>query len=181
MSDIKFEFDAEKFASAAVYLANRVPGATKKVICKLLFFADQKHLLQFGRTITGDVYHALPQGPVPTQGLDMLNQKRHSPLENLAVMKKYGYLERNKLIAISPPEMSKFSKSDIRVLDAVIADLGSFDHERLEKLSHEELAWKNTLHAKPMDFDLFFEGHPEFNEMRRIVNAEYSKETVDAC
>lgn len=171
---IRFEFDPEKFASTVVYVAKGVPGATKKVICKLIFFADQRHLLAYGRTITGDVYHALPQGPIPTRGLDMLNQRALAPEADKALMRDYGFLVGFKFKPLRSPNLSCFSRSDLKVLDSTIAELGGLNHLELEDLSHKEAAWIRTRRAQPMDFDLFFEGHPEAQQMREIVNEEFT-------
>lgn len=75
MATISFEFKPKKFASSVAYLVNAKPGLTKEQICTLLFLADKAHLLRYGRTITGDRYHALEQGPIPTKGLDALTEK----------------------------------------------------------------------------------------------------------
>jgi uncharacterized phage-associated protein len=173
---IQFKFKPEKFASAVTYIATRLKAsnATKKVICKLIFFADQKHLLTYGRTITGDKYNALPQGPIPSRGLDMLNQKACAPADDLAVMREYGQLKGWTFVSRRPPNLAVFSKSDLVVLDQTIAELGSLDHKHLEDLSHKEAAWIRANSNATMDFDLFFEGHPETEALRRIVNLEHS-------
>ena len=77
---ISFTFKPRKFASVVAYFATRRPGITKKELCNIIYFADKEHLLRYGRTITGDRYYALEQGPVPTRGLDALNGKNKHPV-----------------------------------------------------------------------------------------------------
>ena len=84
-----FDFRPEKFASAVAYLVQLKPGLTKKQLCKLLFLADKQHLLRYGRTITGDRYFALEQGPIPTEGLNALNGKGRFA----SALQRYGRLE----------------------------------------------------------------------------------------
>lgn len=149
---IRLEFNPRKFASAAAYIAERKPSVTKKELCKLMFFADQQHLLRFGRTITGDKYHALRQGPVPSNGQLIGNIR---------------------LRANRKADLRVFSRSDIKVLGEVLDRMGQLSAEELERLSHREAAWKKAKANGKMDFDLFFEGHPGVEEMREMVRLEH--------
>jgi hypothetical protein len=42
---------------------------------KLLWLADRYHLRQYGRTITGDTYFALPLGLIPSDAKNILEKK----------------------------------------------------------------------------------------------------------
>src|SRR4030042_4954455 len=55
------------------YLLKKLQHADKLKLVKLLFFADKYHLLKYARQISGDNYHALPAGPIPSGALDILN------------------------------------------------------------------------------------------------------------
>ena len=45
-------------------------------LCKILYFADQRHLSLYGRSITGDTYIAMQYGPVPSNVDDILKAVR---------------------------------------------------------------------------------------------------------
>lgn len=171
---IRFDFNPQKFANVVAYIAQHKKPVTKKELCKLIFFADQAHLLQYGRTITGDYYCALAQGPIPSCGLDMLNGKSHTPKANLDIMNGVGRLQGYRFVPLKGADLKVFSRSDLKILNAVLAKFGGMNADQLEQLSHDELAWKKTKQSKTMDFDLFFEGHPEASLMRETVNAEHS-------
>ena len=145
---ISFDFKPGKFASAAAYLAERRAGTTQKHICKLLYFADKEHLLRYGRTITGDSYRALEQGPAPSHGFEALNKR--------------GEKANTKVL----------SKSDIKVLDGIVAKLGKLKTCDLEELALKEPAWIKTDRNARMDFLLFFEGHPEAEAIKSILTEE---------
>ena len=50
--------DIKKITTVLAYLAQSVPGLTiQKAFC-LMYFADKKHLIEYGRTVTGDNYKA---------------------------------------------------------------------------------------------------------------------------
>ena len=172
---IRFQFQPRKFASAVAYIAEHKAQVTKKEICKLIFFADQRHLLQYGRTITGDKYNALPQGPVPSRGLDMLNEHQEAPASDIETMREFGKVRGWVFYPTRAADRSVFSRSDLRVMDEILAEMGKLTADQLEDLSHEEPAWRKTGQAQRMDFDLFFEGHPEFEEMRSLVSIEHAE------
>ena len=171
---IRFRFNPTKFASAAAYIASRKNGVTKKELCKLFFFSDQAHLLSYGRTITGDRYNALPQGPIPSQGLDMLNQNHTAPNSHLEIMRKFGKLNGLVFEPAREADRSVFSRSDLKILDDILDKFGNLSVQQLEDLSHKEQAWIRTEQPCQMDYDLFFEGHPEAQSVRQAVNAEYA-------
>ena len=169
---VSFTFKPRKFASVVAYLAARRPGITKKVLCKIIYFADKEHLLRYGRPITGDHYYALEQGPVPTRGLDAINAKNKHPEDDAAVA-QYGRLrgwtfEWNG----QPPDLKALSKSDIKVLDEVFGRIGHLAAWELEELSHREAAWARAVQDGPMDFALFFEDAPDAERMKEILLEE---------
>ena len=169
---LSFRFKPKKFASVVAYLAQRRPGITKKELCKLIYFADKEHLLRYGRTITGDQYYALEQGPIPTRGLDALNAKRKHP-EDDAEVAKYGTL-RGWTFEYNghPPDLKALSKSDLKVLDCIFQKMGHLRAWELEKRSHKEVAWVQAPPNGAMDFELFFEGRPDAVTMRDILLEE---------
>jgi len=167
---ITFDFRPEKFLNAVAYLGKRCPGTTKKKICKLLYFADKEHLLQYGRPITGDTYYRLPHGPIPTQGLDLLNGK--GSLANLAVRDKFFEIDGWDVRVKRDFEPPAFSKSELRVLENVCRAYGKLPAHELERLSHEEPAWVKTPENDRIDFALFFENCPEAEVAKRIAEGE---------
>lgn len=172
---ISFQFHPRKFASAAAYIAERRPSVTKKELCKLMFFVDQKHLLRYGRPVTGDQYNALEQGPVPSRGLNMLNNHPYFALQqDMKTMWEFGHIVNNiSFKRHRRADLSVFSRSDIKILDEVIASMGHLNADELEKISHDEIAWKRATQNGPMDYDWFFDGHPEAEEMRKLVRLEH--------
>jgi uncharacterized phage-associated protein len=145
---------------------------TKKQICKLLYFADKEHLLKYGRTITGDRYHALPQGHVPTKGLDVMNGRVHVGEDAVRALRKYGTMRGWQFVATRKADMKVFSKSDRDVLSAVIDRLAHCTAEQLEELSHQEPSWIKSARNGPIDFELFFEGHPEATAVKEALTGD---------
>jgi uncharacterized phage-associated protein len=171
---ITFQFKPEKFASAVAYLAAGAPGRlSKKQICKLLYFADKTHLLRCGRPITGDRYHALPHGHVPTKGLDILNgrEQRVGP-EAINALRRYGRMDGWFFHLERAADLKVFSRTDLDALDETIKAFAHLSADELEQMSHREQSWLRTEPNRPIDFDLFFEGHPEAVRVREALSSQ---------
>ena len=167
---IRFTFKPEKFVNAIAYFAGNCPNVGRTKLCKLLYFADKEHLLRYGRTITGDQYYRLEHGPIPTKGLNML--RGMSSAANAALLCQWLILEKDKIRPKRKPDLKVFSKSDLRVLEGVCAKYGRYSAGYLSQLSHREPPWKKTGENEAIDFALFFEGRPEAENIKKIVESE---------
>ena len=70
----------KKIIQALAYIAYQQPDhkVNNMKAYKLLWLADRYHLRQTGRTITGDVFYALPHGVVPSDAKNIVeNQPTH--------------------------------------------------------------------------------------------------------
>ena len=58
----------KKYKEAIVYLCDQLGGEIrgKKKLAKLLYYMDFDHYEKNHKSITGDIYKALPMGPFPT-------------------------------------------------------------------------------------------------------------------
>lgn len=64
---LQFQFDKEKSASALLYITQNWETADFLRVFKVLYFAEQKHLVKFSRPIVGDNYIAMQHSPVPSR------------------------------------------------------------------------------------------------------------------
>jgi uncharacterized phage-associated protein len=165
---LSFALRPEKLANAIAFLVERRPGLTKKQICKLLYYADKRHLLRYGRPITGDTYFALEQGPIPTCGLDAMNGRGPAA----PVVEQYGKLEGWEFRIHRPADLKALSRTDIAVLEEVARTLGRHPAWRLEAMSHREAAWKKAPQNGRMAFEDFFEGEPDADLVKSILIEE---------
>lgn len=165
--------NTKKIIQALAYLATHTEGNTLSSIkaYKLLWLADRCHLRQNGRTITGDRYYALPKGMVPTDAKHLLDG------DATALETPSGYFEQwieksegHSYRAIKAPDLTEFSKTDIDVLDRVIALYSKKNGRELSELSHKYPEWqryedmlsdKKARNSFPIDMDLMFENSQE--------------------
>ena len=62
-----FSFNKDKSIHSVFFILNEIEeGCDIHKVCKILYFADQKHLVKWGRPITGDHYIKMNYGPVPS-------------------------------------------------------------------------------------------------------------------
>ena len=66
------KFNECKTVNAVLYIVERLKRKDFHKIFKLLYFSDREHLNVYGRTITGDTYIAMADGPVPSNVYDIL-------------------------------------------------------------------------------------------------------------
>lgn len=159
----------KKIIQALAYIAYQQPGhkVNSMKAYKLLWLADRYHLRQFGRTITGDVFFALPHGVVPSDAKNVVeHQITHIPTDEVYRDKYIKRLGKYSYQAITEPDIMVFSDSDQEALDKILQAYGTLDQYKLEELSHkfpEWLAYKAKLEAEgtpkayKIDFDYFFD------------------------
>ena len=137
-------FNYKKSVQALNLLANKSGGTLNKMkAIKLIWLADRLHLRNYGRSITGDLYYALPNGPVPSATRDVLENSNFIEdtatdyaSEYISEIDKYNYR------ALIQGNYKVFSQSDIATLEIVFDKFGHLDHFALSDLSHFFPEWK---------------------------------------
>lgn len=117
-------------------------------LCKILFFADQMHLRKYGRSITGDTYIAMHNGPVPSCVYDIFKAVRgdsyftaSEDAQRLKMLMRFD--NKYDITGKTTADMDELSGSDIECLDTSIAKCKNLSFAALTELSHG-LAWSNT-------------------------------------
>jgi uncharacterized phage-associated protein len=187
MMNIRFRFDPEKLVQALTYFAgNGIDDLDKMKVAKLLFHADKYHLLRYGRPVIGDSYACMEYGPVPSTSLNVLSDVIAGDPDYPPVAKTLfdAYIEVEKkgkypvFRAKQAPDLEVFSDSDIEALNYTLSQHGSKSAWQLSQESHDEPAWKIANESRPegssvmMDYRLFFEGHPEAENILRLVELQ---------
>lgn len=160
---LSFPFDEEKAISAVLYIIQQLNGKVNRhKLAKILYFADQKHMVLHGRPVIGDSYVAMKDGPVPSKvydGIKAIDDDRyHFPLfrNNLSSEKFWIYSDVS-------PDMDELSRSDVKCLDESIMDNKDLGYGYLRTKSHK-MAWdKAGLNNKMSIINIALEGgaHPD--------------------
>ena len=175
---MNYRRNSKKALEVILWFAEREPGIDVHRVLKLLFFADKKHLNEFGRPIVGDNYCALQFGPAGMGTYDILERK--PGMRGAAGIREdedYPFHVRpgrrkKQIYATRPAEMRKLSESDRDSLDWAYRTYGHLDFNTLKRLSHEHPAWKKGSRrpGKHMDYADFLEG--ENSQPERVEELE---------
>lgn len=144
---MKQTFRYESALNAFLFALSKLGGKSDMhKLCKILYFADQRHLSLYGRSITGDTYIAMQYGPVPSNVDDILKAVRgdsffSSYVEELK--EKFTFENRYIIRALSQPDLDELSNTDIECLSYAIEFCRDRNFEQLTELSHG-LAWSST-------------------------------------
>jgi uncharacterized phage-associated protein len=136
-------FNPKKAVEATLFVANRIERPDFYKVVKLLYFADRDHLAAYGRVITGDTYHKLENGPVPTRIYDGLKALRHHNAAGLfsgAMELAGGRGDSYHLKPLRDYQPRLISQSDVEKLSEAIARYAPLSFEEIKRISHA-LAW----------------------------------------
>lgn len=138
------KFDKDKTINAVLYVAHKLKRKDMHKIFKVLYFADREHLATYGRPITGDVYYAMPDGPVPTNLYDILKSARGDGFfANNGFDKYFEFVTIAEIKPLQEPDLNFLSKTDIAFIDDSIELHGDMPYGAIRNKSHD-LAWKST-------------------------------------
>lgn len=152
MGYLNFPFDDRKLVQAMAFFSLRgIADLTKMKAAKLLFYADKRHLLEYGRPILGDSYYCMEHGPVPSASLNEMDDAVLSANEGEALeeplltavlaVDRCGQYPSFRLKDEGLFDPSVFSRSDLEVLEEVVGQYGHLTAYQLRNLSHSEPAW----------------------------------------
>jgi uncharacterized phage-associated protein len=136
----------EQSLHSMLYVLNEIDGFVDfHKLFKILYFADQKHLVKFGSPISLDSYIAMPKGPVPSISYDILKAVKK---EGLAasysdIFSRYLIVENFNVKAKVKADLDYFSKSEIDCLNESIKENKDLSFEVLTNKSHDK-AWENA-------------------------------------
>lgn len=128
---ISYQFDKDKAIAALLYISKEIADADgvsdKYAALKILYFAEKKHLVEFGRLITNDRFAALKFGPVPSSSYDIMDYGT-----------SFIQVDNKKVIPNEEANLKKLSKSDILCLDESINENKGLTFGELKQKSHDK-------------------------------------------
>lgn len=128
MSD--FNLDKDKVTASLLYVCEKLGGTLDMYsLLKILYFAECKHLLNYGRPITGDAIIAMQYGPVPSHSYDLVKHSKVNP--------ELFTISENIVETVKKPNLSVFSESDIECLDQSISENSKLSFRELRDKSHD--------------------------------------------
>lgn len=167
MQSHNFNFEEEKALAAVLFVIDKMNGCiSKHTLSKILYYADEKHLSHYGRSIFGEEYIAMEFGPVPSGVYDGIKCNPNLPLFK-------GQLEVSRYYVKSriKPNLDFLSETDIECLQESISENGCLSFDALVEKSHS-FAYNNAIRSHISIIDMAKEGGAS-DEM-----IEYIKENI---
>jgi len=179
---IRFRIDTRKALEAILWLVSQRPGLTRHSLAKILYYADKRHLQEYGRPVIGDRYIAMREGMVPSHVLDILERDgAHLRPDELEVIDRAieqftnaegypAYRSRR------PPDTNFLSRTDQECLDWSLEEFADKGFEELKEIAHQEAAWRKAWeheHDSPMDYEDIIDA----DNPRREILIEKLRET----
>jgi uncharacterized phage-associated protein len=128
----------------------------KLKMVKVIYFADKRHLIFGGRTITGDNYMAMRHGPAGSMVLNVLNRNvEYLELEQLQYIDRYIQQvdsKNNYKCVDGNVEYDQLSESDKKTLTKIGEKFKSMNEWELVNLTHKYPEWtqfENELKKDP--------------------------------
>lgn len=143
------EQETAQILAPCLYVLNKTGKLSKHHLSKILYFADKFHIGKYGRTLTGQRYVAMKNGPVPSQIYDFIKfvegRSDGSFLGSYVqcIAEFIGFIPNYFVIAKKPADIDFLSKSAIDALDESIAKYGNASFGLRTDESHDS-AWKEA-------------------------------------
>lgn len=152
-------YDAQKFKELVLYIAAQAAendpsyGAIK--LNKILFYSDFLAYGRLGAAITGAEYQRLKFGPAPRQ---LLPTQTALQKEGAAVLQeRWQYTQTQKrLVALRPPDLTKFTAQEIKLVDEVIEVMRQFNAVEASALWHLEKGWQIAKEGEDIPYGWVF-------------------------
>ena len=154
---IQLNFRRQPALAALLFVVNELCKRGVKAdfikIFKVLYFADQAHLVKYGRSITGDTYVAMARGPVPSRIYDMIKAVRGDSFfdEEGSRYRNLFTVEGNyEIRPQAAPDMNQLSATDVRELNSSLDQYAMVESLELSEKSHG-FAWYQADRDRYMD------------------------------
>ena len=127
---LDFHLNKVKVTDSLLYICQKTGGSLDMyTLLKILYFAEGKHLVYYGRPITGDAMVAMDYGPVPSSAYDQV-KLNGADLSNFSRQDEI-------ITGKTPPNLDNLSESDIECLDESIQENKDLGFSRLKNKSHD--------------------------------------------
>lgn len=133
-----YTFDVEKAVEVILYIATRASDPDIYHLCKILYFADKKHLERYGRLICDENYVAMKNGPVPSGVYDLLKYVRGDGQVLQSELARHSFkIEGYKVVPFRDADLAMLSESERECLDESIQENGNLSFNGLKHKSHD--------------------------------------------
>ena len=134
-----------KIKAVILYIMQSFPDGVDYIkLFKILYFAQQDHLVKYGKVMVDESFRAVKHGPVPTYTYKALQIAEGKPLEGDFGDFLSGIEVKDKKVYTSmSPNMDYISGANMKCLDVAIEKCKNADPYDLSDMSHDS-AWEEA-------------------------------------
>jgi uncharacterized phage-associated protein len=165
----------KKIQAVLLYILRHFPEGVDYIkLFKILYFAQQEHLVRYGRPVVPESFYALKHGPVPSfsykafQAAESKTDIDDDFRDFLTGFKIERKDDTVSVYSLSEPDVDELSASDRKCLDFSVNKHKDIDSYGLSELSHDT-AWTEAYNRAQND--------PEKNMMTLIDIAKAGNAT----
>ena len=151
---MQIKFNEHKTINAVLYIVEKLERKDFHKIFKILYFSDREHLNVYGRTITGDAYIAMADGPVPSNLYDIFKSVRGDGYykDDGKFGQFFSVIEWDLIKSNAKPNLKELSKTDLTCIDKSLEKYGNLSYDEIREKSHD-YAWRSTSQNRTIDFE----------------------------
>jgi len=135
-----FNYNFDKSRAAILYIAKTLGGSIDyHYFFKILYYANKKHLANYGRPVVADKILAMEYGPVTSNILNYLNELRHGNISDPNII-----IDNTNIKINGKPDLDEFSKTDLECINDGIKNVSRNFNKRTQD-SHDtayKKAWE---------------------------------------
>ena len=164
------QFDKKSFIETMLYILNATKGIDIYHVLKILYFAEQKHLVKWGSRMTADDFRAYEYGPVADQLYHAIRNSRKLDKELPEMLQQVAHFAGddapNVLLAKREANLDFLSQSERECLDESIKENAGLTFDELKRKSHDS-AWQEA-----------YEGNDDLMSVVSIAKAAGANEAM---
>jgi hypothetical protein len=166
---IRFKLNIDRCIQGIQWIAVHRPGVTQFYVGVVFFFADKKHLMDWGRPISGDRYVAMEHGPIPVTIYDLLKSDSGAPDEIARALNARirTVTNENRIQVFSleeTPIYPALSRTDKEYLTDALSTYGKMNFGDIRRICDQDHAYAAALALdgvnNELDLRLWFENDP---------------------
>jgi hypothetical protein len=151
-----------KFREMTLYIAKLAesdPKCGRTKLNKLLFYADFRAYDILGKSISGQTYQKLPNGPAPKRLMPVVEQMQLAGECAWAQRNHYGRALK-KLIPLREPDVTVFEPAEIDLMRNVHDELWPLNATEVSDLSHNFAGWQASGMNEDIPYETVFVDDP---------------------
>ncbi|MEI8230868.1 MAG: type II toxin-antitoxin system antitoxin SocA domain-containing protein [Candidatus Peregrinibacteria bacterium] len=157
-----------KYQNAVLYLCKELEGEVrgKKKLAKLLYFVDFDYYEKYQKSITGDMYKALPMGPVPSALAEITDEMmRKKMLSIRQVQERPDFHPTEVFRCIVSPDLSVFTADEKQMLARIVRRYGHLTGKQLQDLTHAEAPYASSKPNQEVSYEFSYYRGTDFSDL----------------